>query len=225
MQGINRFIDHTILKPDTNASQIETLCREAKGHNFFAVFVNPCWVKLAKGLLKGTGVKLGSVAGFPLGANMTKSKLNEAELNLNEGADEIDMVLNVGQFKGQNYKSVEDELKQMRMLCAAPVILKVIIETALLTNAEKVRAALLVQASGADFVKTSTGYGLPGANAEDVRLLRRSIRPDIGLKASGGIRDLATVESLIEGGANRIGTSASVKIMQEYSQVGVVRRK
>ncbi|MCI0530376.1 MAG: deoxyribose-phosphate aldolase [candidate division Zixibacteria bacterium] len=225
MHGINRLIDHTILKPDTQAAQIETLCREATDHQFLTAFVNPCWVKLAKELLRGRGVKLGSVAGFPLGADMTKSKLYEAELNLNEGADELDMVMNVGRFKDGDYGYVEDELKQMRMLCAAPVILKVIIETALLTNEEKVKAALLVQASGADFVKTSTGFGLPGANVEDVRLLRRSIRPGLGLKASGGIRDLATAESLITAGADRIGTSASVKIMQEYSQASVFGRK
>lgn len=215
---LNRWIDHTILKPEATSADIERLCQEALSFEFATVFVNPCWINLAASLLKGSQTKVGSVAGFPLGANSMEVKAKEAEKAIQDGADEIDMVMNIGRFKQGDGKYVEKEIKAVRSICADPVILKIIIETALLTDQEKRKAAVLVKECGADFVKTSTGFGPAGAKVEDIALLRQAVGPGFGIKASGGIRDYATVLKLIQAGANRIGTSASVEIMQEFRQ-------
>jgi deoxyribose-phosphate aldolase len=219
MVNLNRLIDHTILKPDAISSDIERLCNEARAYEFPTVFVNPGWVALAADLLKGTGIKIGSVAGFPLGASTTTIKIKEAEQDIKDGAKEVDVVMNIGRFKEGDYKFVESELKEMRKVCANSIVLKIIIEASLLTDKEKVQAARMVKDCGADFVKTSTGFGLAGAKIEDVVLLRKAVGPDFGVKASGGIRDCHTALQLMEAGANRIGTSASVKIMEEYRQI------
>lgn len=219
MIELNRLIDHTILKPEATSADIERICREAIHYHFATVFINPSRVDLAASLLKDSGVKTGSVTGFPLGASTTIIKLKEAEQDIKDGAEEIDMVMNIGQFKEGNYRYVEEEIKALRQVCQPPLNLKIIIETGLLTEAQKREAALIVKDCGADFVKTSTGFGNGGAAVKDVILLRKTVGPDLGVKASGGIRDCQTVLKLIEAGANRIGTSASVKIMEEYRQL------
>ena len=215
--NIASIIDHTLLKPEATASQIEQLCQEAVSFGFATIFVNPFWVNFCHQLLKNSDVKVGSVVGFPLGATTTKIKAFETENEIKDGAEEIDMVMNVGAFKGKNLKLVEKDIKAVRRICGKKIILKVIIETGLLTDQEKKEAALIVKNSGADFVKTNTGLGTGSATVEDVKLIRRTVGPDFGVKASGGIRDYQTVLKLIQAGANRIGTSASVKIMQEMS--------
>lgn len=164
-------------------------------------------------------MKTGSVAGFPLGASTTIIKLKEAEQDIKDGAEEIDVVMNIGRFKEGNYRYVEEEIKALRQVCQSPINLKIIIETGLLTETQKKEATLIVKDCGADFVKTSTGFGKGGATVEDIILIRKAVGPDFGVKASGGIRDCQTALKLIEAGANRIGTSASVKIMEEYRQL------
>ncbi|HKZ21753.1 MAG TPA: deoxyribose-phosphate aldolase [candidate division Zixibacteria bacterium] len=212
------LIDHTLLKPEATSSQIEQLCQEAISFGFASIFVNPFWVNLCHKFLKNTKVKVGSVVGFPLGASTTKIKIFETESEIKAGANEIDMVMNVGAFKENNYRLIEDEIKTIKKICSKKIILKVIIEAGLLTNSEKKEATLIVRNSGADFVKTNTGLGTGGATFEDVKLIREAVGPDFGVKASGGIRDYQSVLKLIEAGANRIGTSASVMIMQEMLQ-------
>ncbi len=213
--NIAQLIDHTLLKPEATSSQIEQLCQEALSFGFATVFVNPFWVSFCSKLLKNSKVKVGSVAGFPLGATTTKIKAFEAENEIKDGAQEIDMVMNIGSFKDKNFQSVEEEIKTVKKICGQEIILKVIIEAGLLTDQEKRQAALLVKNWGADFVKTNTGLGTGSATVEDVKLIRETVGSDLGVKASGGIRDYQTVLKLIQAGADRIGTSASVKIMQE----------
>jgi deoxyribose-phosphate aldolase len=222
---LNRVIDHTILKPEATQKEIEKICREALEYNFATVFVNPCWVGLVAKLLKGSQTKTGSVTGFPLGVSTIKQKEKEAEENIQNGAVEIDMVMNIGRFKQKDYGYVEEEIRAMRKICLAPLNLKVIIEAGLLTNEEKKIAAKLIKNCGADFVKTSTGFGSCGARVEDVRLLRQVVGPDFGVKASGGIRDCQFALKLLEAGANRIGSSASVQIMQEFRRLQTIEVK
>lgn len=209
-----------MLNPEATALKVKEFCREAIAYGFGCVVVQPCWVSLASNELKDADVKVGTVCGFPFGASKTRTKITEATIAVEEGATDIDMVLNIGWLKEGLYDQVEEEIyqvvtavKQLRK-DLKPVV-KVIIETCLLTDAEKVTAAQLIKTAGADFVKTSTGYLGPGANIHDVALLRRAVGPDFGVKASGGIRTLAAVQDLIAAGANRIGTSAAVKIIQE----------
>ena len=216
---LNRLIDHTILKPEANSSDIKRLCQEAIQYNFASVFVNPCWVALTAALLKNTGIKVGSVAGFPSGANSTVIKVKEAEQDIKDGGEEIDVVLNIGKCKEKDYRYVETEIGELRKAGPSPVVLKIIIECALLTDEEKKEAALLIKNCGADSVKTSTGFGPWGAKVEDVILLRNTVGPDFGVKASGGIKDCQTALKLVEAGANRIGTSSSVKIMEEFHKL------
>lgn len=216
--NIAGLIDHTLLKPEATSSQIEQLCREAISFGFATVFVNPFWVNFCHELLKNSKVKIGSVVGFPLGATTTKIKVFETENEIRDGANEIDMVMNVGAIKEKKFRLVEDEIKSIKKICGEKIILKVIIEAGLLTDEEKKEAALIVKNSGADFVKTNTGLGTGGATVQDVKLIREAVGPDFGVKASGGIRDYQMVLKLIEAGANRIGTSASVKIIQEMLQ-------
>jgi deoxyribose-phosphate aldolase len=213
---LSHMIDHTLLKPDATQDQIARLCYEARKHGFASVCVNPSYVKLCVDLLKDSDVLVCTVVGFPLGATSTEAKVFEAQKAVRDGATEVDMVINVGALKSRDYERVErDNASVARAVHAGGAILKVIIEAALLTDEEKVAACQLAKIAGADFVKTSTGFGPGGAKAEDVALMRRVVGPRMGVKASGGIRTYADAQKMIAAGASRIGASASVKIIQE----------
>lgn len=216
----NLMIDHTLLKADATVSQIVKLCEEAVQYKFFAVCVNPVYVPLARSIVEGTDVKVATVIGFPLGANSTIVKALETEKALKDGADEFDMVINLGYLKSKEYRQVQKDIEEV-VRAASGNVVKVIIETCYLTEDEKRIASALAVSAGAQFVKTSTGFGPSGATAEDVRLIRSVVGPDIGVKASGGIRDAATLKAMVEAGATRIGASASVKIMEELKVEGV----
>ena len=208
----NKLIDHTLLKQDASPEQIVTLCEEAKKFDFMSVCVNPAYVPLAANCLKDSGVKVCTVIGFPLGMNLTKTKVEEAELCILQGADEIDMVINVGMLKAGHDDYVKEEIRLLKEV-AGSRILKVIIETCLLTDEEKVRACLAAKEAGADFVKTSTGFSTGGATAHDVALMRKTVGSDMGVKASGGVRTHEDLVAMVEAGANRIGTSNGTKII------------
>ncbi len=213
---VSHMIDHTLLKPDATQDQIAQLCYEARKHAFASVCVNPSYVKLCADLLKDSEVLVCTVIGFPLGATSTESKAFEAQKAVRDGADEVDMVINVGGLKSHDYELVEGDIAAVaRAVHAGGAILKVIIEAALLTDEEKVAACQLARVAGADFVKTSTGFGPGGATAEDVALMRRVVGIGMGVKASGGIRSYADAKKMIAAGASRIGASASVMIAQE----------
>ncbi len=210
---INRYIDHTLLAADATKDRIIKLCNEAKEYKFASVCVNSCWVKLCAELLKGSGVEVCTVVGFPLGAMVTKAKAYEAECAVSDGADEVDMVINIGDLKDGDYKAVEDDIRAVRKACGDK-LLKVIIECCLLSDEEKVKACELSEAAGADYVKTSTGFSKGGATEEDVALMRRTVGERLGVKAAGGIRDRATAEKMIENGASRLGCSAGIAIVK-----------
>jgi deoxyribose-phosphate aldolase len=213
--SLAHMIDHTVLKPDATQDQIAQLCYEARKHNFVSVCVNPTNVKLCAELLKGSDVLVCTVVGFPLGATPTEVKVFETQQAIREGATEVDMVINVGALKSRDYELVERDIASIARVChAGNAILKVIIEAALLTDEEKVAACQLAKVAGADFVKTSTGFGPGGATVEDVALMRRVVGPAMGVKAAGGIRTFEDAQRMIAAGASRIGASASVKIMQ-----------
>lgn len=214
--SIARFIDHTLLKPDARPEQIEQLCAEAREYGFAAVCVNSCYVPLCRRLLEGSDVKVCTVIGFPLGAMLREVKAAEAVAAVNLGADELDMVMNIGWFKaGADEMVVSDIHRVVDAAQKRPV--KVVIETCVLTNEEKERAAGLVVEAGAAFVKTSTGFSTGGATVDDVALLARVAAGRVGVKASGGIRDLATALQMIEAGATRIGTGSGVAIANAES--------
>ena len=213
--AINRLIDHTLLKPEAAPEDILRICDEAERHGFFSVCVNTHYVPLVSSRVEGTEIKVCSVAGFPLGAVDTRVKAFEAERAIAAGADEIDMVMNVGLLKAGEEGLVAEDIAAV-VKAAAPAVVKVIIEAALLEDREKVAACKLAMGAGASFVKTSTGFGPPGANPEDVRIMRGAVGPDFGVKASAGIRTAAFALELVEAGANRIGTSAGVQIMEEW---------
>jgi len=208
----NKLIDHTALKPDVTPEAIITLCEEAKKYGFASVCVNPAFVPLAVKQLKDSDVKVCTVIGFPLGATLTNVKVYETREAIFAGATEIDMVINVSQLKAHNDKYVLDEIRDIKDACNK-ILLKVIIETCLLTDEEKVRACKLAVEAGADFVKTSTGFSSGGATVHDVALMRKTVGPDIGVKASGGIRSHEDLVAMVEAGASRIGTSAGPKII------------
>ena len=210
------WIDHTLLKPDATHDQVARLCYEASKYRFASVCVNPSNVKLCAQLLKNKGVPVCTVVGFPLGATSTEAKTFEAQQAIRDGASEVDMVANIGALKSRDYEIVEQDIASVaRASHAGNAILKVIIEAALLTDEEKVVACQLAKVAGADFVKTSTGFGPGGATLEDVALMRRVVGPTMGVKAAGGIRTYAAAQKMIAAGASRIGASASVRIMQE----------
>ena len=214
--GLAGLIDHTLLRPDATEDQITALCREAAEYRFATVCVNPTWVRLAASLLAGTSVGVCTVVGFPLGANTPDVKIYETRRAIHDGAGEIDMVLNVGALKSRDYERVESDILGVVCSCReAGVTSKVILETALLDDEEKVKASTLVKAAGADFVKTSTGFGPGGATVEDVALLRRVVGGTMGVKAAGGVRDAATARRMVEAGATRLGASAGVRIVKE----------
>ncbi len=208
------MIDHTLLKPDATQDEVAQLAYEARKYKFASVCVNPSYVKLSAQLLKGSEVDVCTVVGFPLGATPTDVKVFEAQQAIREGATEIDMVINVGAVKSKDYELVEMDIASVARAChAGNAILKVIIEAALLTDEEKVAASQLSKIAGADFVKTSTGFGPGGATPEDVALMRRVVGPNIGVKAAGGIKTAEDARRMIEAGASRIGASASIKIV------------
>ncbi len=208
------LIDHTLLKPEATHDQIAQLCYEARKYRFASVCVNPTNVKLCAQLLQGSGVPVCTVVGFPLGATPTEVKVFETQQAVRDGATEVDMVINVGALKSRDYELAEGDIASIARAChAGNAILKVIIEAALLTDEEKVVACQLAKVAGADFVKTSTGFGPGGATAEDVNLMRRVVGPTMGVKAAGGIRTFEDAQKMVAAGASRIGASASVKII------------
>jgi deoxyribose-phosphate aldolase len=213
--SLSHKIDHTLLKPDATQDEIARLCYEARKYDFASVCVNPSYVKLCADLLKGTDVLVCTVIGFPLGATSTEAKVFEAQKAVRDGAAEVDMVINVGALKSRDYELVKHDIAAIaRAVHAGDAILKVIIEAALLTDEEKVAASQLAKVAGADFVKTSTGFGPGGATPEDVALIRRVVGPKMGIKAAGGIRTYADAKKMIAAGATRLGASASIKILQ-----------
>lgn len=217
---INRLIDHTILKADSQEKAVQQIIEEAKQYNFCSVCVNPTWVKKAAQELTDSEVKVCTVIGFPLGANTSAVKAFEAKNALENGADEVDMVINIGALKDGNHSLVEEDIAAVVTAVQGQALVKVIIETALLTKEEIVTACQLAKAAGADFVKTSTGFSTGGATVEDVKLMRATVGADMGVKASGGIHNQAEALAMIEAGATRIGTSAGVAIMAGQTGTG-----
>ena len=211
---INKFIDHTVLSQDADEKKIDKLIAEAKDHDFASVCVNSCWTKKCAEALKDSDVNVCVVVGFPLGAMDTKSKAFETKTAIENGADEIDMVINVGWLKSGRYSDVEDDIREVKKACGDKH-LKVIIECCLLTDEEKVKACELSEKAGADFVKTSTGFSKGGATVEDVALMRKTVGDRLGVKAAGGIRDGKTAVAMIKAGASRLGCSAGIKIIEE----------
>ncbi|MDR3703441.1 MAG: deoxyribose-phosphate aldolase [Candidatus Sulfopaludibacter sp.] len=213
--AIAALIDHTILKPDATRADVIKVCREARQYCFASVCVNPYWVPLVAAELSGSGVKVCTVIGFPLGATSTEAKVAEAAAALRAGAQEIDMVINVGALRSGDHEAVKLDIREVvKVSHAARAIVKVILETALLDDNQKAAACTLCKLAGADFVKTSTGFSTSGATAHDVALMRSVVGPDIGVKASGGIRTLQDLQTMTAAGATRIGASASVKIVE-----------
>ena len=213
--GLGGMIDHTLLKPDATPDQIAQLCYEARKYEFASVCVNPAHVKLCADLLRGTDAKVCTVIGFPLGASAPSVKVFETETALRDGATEIDMVINIGALKGEDHTLVARDIQGVvEAGHKAGALVKVIIETALLTEEEKVTSCLLAKEAGADYVKTSTGFSGGGATVEDITLMRRIVGPTMGVKASGGVRSREDAENLVKAGATRLGASAGVKIVQ-----------
>nr|WP_298817317.1 deoxyribose-phosphate aldolase [uncultured Chloroflexus sp.] len=222
---IASFIDHTLLKPEATAEQIDRLCNEAERYRFASVCVNPRYVERCARLLAGSSVRVCTVIGFPLGATTTKVKVFETVQAIGHGAREVDMVLAIGALRGREYHAVADDIRAVTDAAhAGGALVKVIIETGLLTDHEKVMACLLAARAGADFVKTSTGFGPGGATVADIALMRAAVGLTIGVKASGGVRSLAAAQALIAAGATRIGTSAGVAIVQEAEGTAPERR-
>jgi deoxyribose-phosphate aldolase len=208
-----QYIDHTLLKPEANRTALDRLCEEAIIHGFKATCVNSGWVAYVAERLKGTNIAVCSVIGFPLGAMCFAAKAFEARQAVEDGAQELDMVLNIGALKSGDFKAVEQDIQAVRREANNPVVLKVIIETCLLTHTEKAKACEIAQFAGADFVKTSTGFSTGGATIEDVILMRKAVGPRMGVKASGGIQDFETAAAMIAAGATRIGAGAGVAIV------------
>ncbi len=210
------LIDHTLLKAEATREMIEKLCQEAGQYIFASVCVNPYWVSLCTELLKGTEVKVCTVIGFPLGANSSDTKAFETKKAIEDGATEIDMVINIGALKSGDYETVENDIRAVTDAASGKALVKVIIETSLLTEEEKVKACQLSIKAGADFVKTSTGFSTGGATIEDIALMRKTVGPEMGVKASGGVRDAASVQELVMAGATRIGASSGIAIVEGY---------
>lgn len=213
-QNIATLIDHTLLKQDATKNQIEKLCEEAKEYTFASVCVNPTWVNLSAKLLQDSPVKVCTVIGFPLGASTTEVKAFETTNAIENGAEEIDMVINVGALKDQDYNFVQKDIEAVVQAAKGKAIVKVILETCLLTDEEIVRASEISKLAGADFVKTSTGFSTGGATVSAVKLMRSAVGPELGVKASGGVRSLADLQEMVDAGATRIGASSGVEIVQ-----------
>ncbi|MCC5912541.1 MAG: deoxyribose-phosphate aldolase [Clostridiaceae bacterium] len=214
--SIAKYIDHTILNADAKQDDIKKICEEAKEHGFFSVCVNSCHVPFVAEVLKNSDVKVTSVVGFPLGAMSIEAKAFETKDAVEKGANEIDMVINIGALKSGDKDYITRDIEAVVKAAANNALVKVIIETALLTQEEKVMACKIAKEAGADFVKTSTGFSAGGATVEDVKLMRETVGPEMGVKASGGVRDLKKAKEVIEAGATRIGASASVSIVKGF---------
>jgi len=213
-KDLARLIDHTLLKSETKIEDIKKLCEEALKYQFYSVCINPCYVKTAKEFLKNSDIKICTVISFPLGASTIKTKIYEATEAIENGADEIDMVMNIGMFKSNRYEYIYEEISSIKKAIEYR-ILKVIIETSILSEEEKIKASEIIKKSGANFVKTSTGFSQGGVTKEDVLLIRKSVGDNFGIKASGGIKTYQQAVELIKAGATRIGSSSSVKIVEE----------
>lgn len=211
--NLNKLIDHTALKADTTQAQIETLCAEARTYDFMSVCVNPTWIAYASELLAGSDVKVCTVIGFPLGANTPEVKAFETKQAIELGADEVDMVVNIGAVKDANWSLVERDIKAVVEAAQGKALTKVIIETALLTDEEKVKTCEIAKAVGADFVKTSTGFSTGGATVEDIALMRQTVGAELGVKASGGVSTTEEALAMVEAGATRIGASKGIQIV------------
>ncbi|UJF14714.1 deoxyribose-phosphate aldolase [Jeotgalibaca sp. MA1X17-3] len=216
IENLNKYIDHTILKPDAIEEEIRNLCEEAAQYNFMSVCIQPYWVKKAKAFLDGTDVKVCTVIGFPHGANTAEVKAYEAKQAVQNGATEVDMVINIGALKDGDYTYVQNEIAGVVKAIEGQAILKVIIETSLLTDQEKEKVCQLADAAGANFVKTSTGFSTGGATLSDVRLMRKTVQESVEVKASGGVRSYKDALDFIEAGATRLGTSSGKKIVDEW---------
>lgn len=216
--SIAKLIDHTALKPQTTQADVRRLCAEAAEYSFASVCVNPCRVALCAELLQGTGVKVCTVIGFPLGAAIPAVKAFEADQAIRQGASEVDMVLNVGALKDGDYDLVRADIAAVTEAAKGKALVKVILETCLLTDEEKRIACRLAKEAGADFVKTSTGFSTGGATVEDIALMRGEVGAEMGVKASGGIRDYAAAQAMVQAGASRIGASAGVQIVEQEQQ-------
>ena len=217
--SVNSYIDHTLLKADANKEQILSLIDEAKKYEFASVCVNPTWVKTAAELLKDSSVKVCTVIGFPLGASTSAVKAFEAKDAIANGADEIDMVINIGWLKDKKYDLIENEIRALKAVCKDK-ILKVIIETCFLTDEEKIKMCEIVTNAGADYIKTSTGFGGAGATFEDIKLFSEHIGPNVKMKAAGGISSIEDAEKFLELGADRLGTSRIIKIVKNEEATG-----
>lgn len=215
-----KMIDHTLLKADALEEQVKELCREAKEYNFASVCVNPSYVSFCAEELKNSDVKVCTVIGFPLGATTTEVKSFEAKDAIEKGAQEVDMVINIGKLKDKDYIYVKNDIEEVVKAAKGKALTKVIIETCLLTREEKIKACELAKEAGADFVKTSTGFSTGGATLEDIKLMRETVGPELGVKASGGVRSYKDAITMIEGGATRIGASASIAICQGLESEG-----
>jgi len=213
-EQLAKMIDHTILKPEATEEQVRRVCEEALKYNFASVCINPCHVKLTAGLLKGSDVKVCTVIGFPLGANTSTVKAFETSEAIKEGAQEVDMVINIGKLKSKDYDYVREDIKAVVEAAKGKALTKVIIETCLLTDEEKVVVCKLAKEAGADFVKTSTGFSTGGATYEDVKLMRETVGENMGVKASGAVRSYEDAAKVIKAGASRIGASASIAICE-----------
>ncbi|MEN2765942.1 deoxyribose-phosphate aldolase [Ornithinibacillus xuwenensis] len=213
IKDLAKYIDHTLLKPETTEENILKIVEEAKEYEFASVCVNPHWVSFCYDHLKDTNVKVCTVIGFPLGATSTATKVFETKQAISDGATEVDMVINIGELKSNHDEFVKQDIQAVVEAASGKALTKVIIETSLLTENEKVRASKLAKESGADFVKTSTGFSGGGATVEDITLMRKTVGPEMGVKASGGVRDLETAEAMINAGATRIGASAGIDIV------------
>lgn len=217
---LNRMIDHTLLKADATKAEVLKIIEEAKKYRFYSVCLNPTWVELAAKELKGEPVAVCTVIGFPLGANTTATKAFEANDAIENGADEVDMVINIGALKDQNYDKVQKDIEAVVAVAKDKALVKVIIETSLLNHEEKIKASQLAKVAGADFVKTSTGFSTGGATIDDVKLMRATVGPEMGVKASGGIHNAEEALAMIEAGATRLGASSGVAIMNGLSGSG-----
>lgn len=214
MNNLSKIIDHTLLKPEATENDIKTLCLEAKKYDFYAICINPTYVRFAKEQLRDSNIKLATVIGFPLGSTTKEVKAYEAEKAIRDGANELDMVINIGALKNKDYELVKNDIEAVVNVSNGKALVKVIIETCLLTDEEKKIACKIAKDAGADFVKTSTGFSNGGATVKDVRLMRETVGNNIGVKASGSIREYEKAKEMIEAGATRIGSSASIKIIE-----------
>lgn len=216
IENLNKYIDHTLLSPESTEDEIVKICEEALENDFMSICINPTWVKKSAEKLADSDVKVCTVIGFPLGATSTESKAFEAKQAIEDGAKEVDMVINVGRLKGKDYDYVKKDIEAVVEVAKDKALLKVIIETCLLTDEEKVKACELSKEAGADYVKTSTGFSTGGATIEDVKLMRETVGEEMGVKASGGVRSLEDAKNFIKAGATRLGASSGIKIIEEY---------